>query len=566
MKLHELPDELHDLVHYSLKGGSEDFPEMRQFLGVTVRGDANLIWNKYKKLAKHEDKTAWREWVAQRKDSTAARREADEKRELLETRRRQIEERLLEAGWEAADLKFKPWSDGIQQWHELVEMPKQPRPLTDRVWKNLYAKLKPLLETNREERIEREYIKRKIRRRDWLEGVLYKLKRTEPPPLLKVKPRQSNSETLSSVFRSVTKRDVFPFVHDALKLPLIQQMNEDDIGIEEFREGIKEHQSKVEDFITDWQDKTRVYLVNLIQEEDREYSEILQPPKNMDLDAFARLSDDQKLLLRADSLFYVDTACFRTLMVDQPYDYGTALQTAYPSLPEYQPYDLGTEPVYEPEAPDLTVIHRYATAQEVARDLLEDLGKPNASFVEVNQLHYSCQRCHDKSARDWTSMLEHYINHKQIQAKVDKHASLLAEEGIVYRNVHDRSFSNDRPMIKPARRSSALGARVPVKMCKLCERKPIDLNVTLSIPRLEKHLLEVHNVNDPKPEVHYSLTLASMFGPSPGSDYEIEEPDEDNEEVEADNAPEEVPVEYYWPESSELEDEGEEEWAESDLQ
>ncbi|CAE7121707.1 unnamed protein product [Rhizoctonia solani] len=558
MKLRELPQELHDLVHCSAEGWGVEVPEMRKYLGVVARGDANLIWNQYKKLAEQEDKTAWKEWVAHRKRCTAARHEwageltgflneldgqrADEKRELLETRRRQIEERLLEAGWEAADLRFKPWSDGIQQWHELVEMPKQPRPLTDRVWKNLYAKLKPLLETNREERLEREYSKRKIHRRACLNTFLYKLKHKEPP-LLKVKQRQSNSVTLPSIFQSVTQRDVFPGAHDALALPCVQEMNEEDLTVEEFREGLEKHRSTIEEFVTEWQDKTRAYLADLIREEGVEHSVLLQPPKSMDPDAFARLTDDQKLLLRADTLFYVGEA--RSGTVKQPYNYDWALQMTYPSFPEYQPWEPKTD--YEPEVTDLGTIHRYAMAQEVARELLADLGKPDASFIEVNQLHYSCQRCHHTTPEDWTSILEHYLKHKQIRAKVEKHASFLAQEGIVYNHVDDISFST-RPRIKPAKPSHMLDSKVKVRKCALCARAPLDLNVTLSIPRLNKHLLEVHEVTEPKPDVHYRLPPGRhpMFGSSVGFGYDIEEPEEDNEQVEADNSPEEeATMDYY---------------------
>ncbi|KDN42433.1 hypothetical protein RSAG8_06750, partial [Rhizoctonia solani AG-8 WAC10335] len=309
--LHELPEELHELVHYSAKTLGVDFPDIHRFIGVAIRDQADAILDKYHELAEADDDEAFKAWVAKRKGRTARRRKwageltkflntletqrVDEKKELLETRRAQIKEKLLELGWEAGDLKFKPYSDGVQEWHELVEMPKQPRPLTDRVWKNLYIKLKPLLEINRGQRLEIESSKRQEYRRNSLDTFLYRIQHKEPP-LLKVKPRQSSPTFRSPPYRPAVQRDVFPFLPDALELPFIQAMNEEDISVEAFRQGLEEHRSEIETFIAEWQGRTRTYLVDLIREEEREHSELSQPPKNMDPDAFARLSDDQKLL------------------------------------------------------------------------------------------------------------------------------------------------------------------------------------------------------------------------------------------------------------------------------
>ncbi|KDN42432.1 hypothetical protein RSAG8_06749, partial [Rhizoctonia solani AG-8 WAC10335] len=129
---------------------------------------------------------------------------------------------------------------------------------------------------------------------------------------------------------------------------------------------------------------------------------------------------------------------------------------------------------------------------------LADLGKHNASFLEVNQFLYACERCHDKVPRDWTSIIEHYLQKKQIHAKVGKYASDLAREGITYNNVHDPTFYSDQPMIKPVRPKSSSGVKVAVHKCSLCVKKPISLNVTLSTPKLCKHLLDVHDVSQPK--------------------------------------------------------------------
>ncbi|CAE6378298.1 unnamed protein product [Rhizoctonia solani] len=588
MFLHELPKEVHQLVHYSVKSSlGETFPEMVQYLGVAVRSEAEAVLDKFNDLVDDEDDEAFRAWVARRKRYTAKRRKwavelvnylatleaqrIDEKKELIETREAQIKEKLLKLGWEPGDLKFHPYADGIQQWHELVENPKQPRPLTDRgkfpipasrqiltlslVWKNLYVKLEPLLEANRESRLEKERSNRQIYRRHALDNLLRRIKHKHPP-LLKVKQRKSKPLYCYYTSWPVAQRDVFPFVQDALELPFIQEMNEDDVGVDEFRKALEAHQSEIETFVAEWQDQTRTRLVDLIRAEGREYPELLQPPKNMDLGAFARLSDDQKLLLRADSLFYVDGGRSSS-SVKSAYGYERALRIAYPSCT-----DEPVEP-WEPEVPDLDMIHRYPAAQNVARELLADLGKPNASFVEINQLLYSCERCHENEPMEWTSMITHYLEQKQISARVEHHATPPDERKLVYNNVHARGFYTDRPMIRPAKQTVTSSPEVPVRKCTLCMNKPVSRNVTLSMEKMNTHLLEIHWVTRPELDEHYCIPASrGLYGAQPGYGYERPEPQVDDEEVEADNnLEEEVEAEvlYYPPTFEDDEDDDDDE-------
>ncbi|KAG8730441.1 hypothetical protein FRC11_006683 [Ceratobasidium sp. 423] len=302
-------------------------------------------------------------------------------------------------------------------------------------------------------------------------------------------------------------------------------MNEEDLSIEGFRSGLEEHQSKIGKLVIKWRNKTRSCLVGLLREEDMEYAELLQPPKNMDPSAFARLSDDHKLLLRADSLFYVDQANARVTR-SPPYAYDRVLRAAYLRYVEYpiEPWEFE----YEAEVPDLDIIHRHAGAQEMTRELLADLGKPNASFLEMDQLYYTCESCHDQTPREWTSMIGHYLEQKRINAKIEKNASALAQEGIIYDNVHE---PNDKPMIKLSQPKSPV--QVPARECSLCAKKPIALSVVVSEAKLDKHLLEVHGVTEPKSGIHYQVPR--NLGYPSGMGYDYEDGDTEIEEVEVDN-------------------------------
>ncbi|KAG9084107.1 hypothetical protein FRC06_004204, partial [Ceratobasidium sp. 370] len=64
--------------------------------------------------------------------------------DLKMQRKDEIETRLLENGWTKRDMMPSPQNSA--QWQKLVW---QPKPITDRVWTNLYPKLVPLLGSNR---------------------------------------------------------------------------------------------------------------------------------------------------------------------------------------------------------------------------------------------------------------------------------------------------------------------------------------------------------------------------------------------------------------------------------
>ncbi|CAE6452523.1 unnamed protein product, partial [Rhizoctonia solani] len=555
MRLSQLPEQLHDLFHYSAKRAdiyNEFNLEIRQALSVTIRDEATVVHIQYNELARLKDKSDFNQWSSQRRSQVERRREfgdqlasflslqeakrEDEKQEIVKTRRAQIEEKLLELGWTARDIKFRGDAEGVQQWHELVEMPKQPKPLTDRIWKNLYKKLEPLLEVNRQEHIERARLKRKAARRADLEDFLVKLQRKEPP-LLKVKPRPGQSTydaCLSRYERPIESRDVFPFATDALAWPFVEEMNDQDLEVKDFRAGLEQHIQEINAQVVEWQAETRNYLLDLLQAEDIERSELLRPPKNTDPGAFARLSDDQKLLLRADSLFYL-SFYGRSDKPREALPYDKALRHLDLSCHGHSLNPWESDDDDEVELPDLGLIRRHTQAQAMARILLADLGKPDASFIEINQLHYTCERCHNREPMEWTRIINHYLEEQSIYDRLDEDA--LARDGVVYGSVHSRVFHFGSPMIKPSRpKGSAF--KVPTRRCCLCAKESISLKVIISETKIHRHLLDVHAINDPEPGTHYDVPTSSKPWEHPEFEFECEAGAGEVEEVEADNEPE----------------------------
>ncbi|KAG8959673.1 hypothetical protein FRC03_007649 [Tulasnella sp. 419] len=70
-------------------------------------------------------------------------RQIKEEKDIRKARYNSIKERLGKLGWEDSDLPTHRWGVSQRKWYQLVERKQM---LTDKVWKNLYPKLVPLLE------------------------------------------------------------------------------------------------------------------------------------------------------------------------------------------------------------------------------------------------------------------------------------------------------------------------------------------------------------------------------------------------------------------------------------
>ncbi|CAE6361462.1 unnamed protein product [Rhizoctonia solani] len=544
MKPHELPSSVHELVHSSTR-----VPELIHLpkgaipmcSGVVVREEAMAIWGEYNKLFKDngEEEVELEAWIKQREQIVDERREFaeelnefwcalrdrhnKEREELITSRRNQIEERLLALGWEEDDFDMNPsGGERSRKWHEMVTRPEQPKPLTEQTWKVLYPTLRLLLEVNRQERLELVGPLLEAQRMKCLYRFL-KVILCREPPLLKVKPRQPNSPVPQWFGQELVQYDVFPFLHDASVSPFPKSLGEG-LSVMEFQQTLEEHRSDVDRCISEWRDKTRAHLADMIREGNLEYSELLQPPKNMDRDAYARLSDNQKLLLRADSLFYVDHG-YGPGIPQRPRIYDDALSLVSESLYLW-PKHVWDLRFHKLKAPPLDTLYAHTTAQQMAWHLLKDLNKPNVSFVEVNQRRYSCERCHDKEPKKWTEILKHYLDAKHNFTKIKNQASKLLQNGIIYMDVH---IPGGKPMIRPCR--PKVPVEVKAQKCRLCRGELISQDVVSSEPNIHQHLLEVHGVAEPKLDVHY-------FAPNTRKPYDYGEGcTKDDEELEADNEP-----------------------------
>ncbi|KAG8792335.1 hypothetical protein FRC12_006405 [Ceratobasidium sp. 428] len=213
--------------------------------------------------------------------------------ELKEKRVEDIETRLVEKGWTKRDAITSP--ENATEWNKLVW---QPKPMTDRIWNNLYPKLVPMLESNRayHERIDKEM---RQRSRIARVGSLATMIRMDLPPLVHVTlknppesgdasessmpepnaPEPNASESYASESSISDTLDLpalasgnidvkvempFPSMSELLTWPMIKNIVEDDtladaaeIGFngirEEFNQAVVEWRNKIEqDLIDIW--------------------------------------------------------------------------------------------------------------------------------------------------------------------------------------------------------------------------------------------------------------------------------------------------------------------------
>lgn len=267
------------------------------------------------------------------------------------------------------------------------------------VWTNLQPKLIPLLEANRALRLDDEKMRRKNDRKIKLDQLLKNMKLAEPPcidaqiPNLVPPLAGPHASTVQ-----VCHQRLFPTTADLLVYPLMKTLDETDVTASEMEARFKEHREEIDAHISEWRLQTEGHLAELLRKgrvsdglEEKTPPPIL-PVEESEPNPFDSVSDDLKILLRADSLFesshgpYAAPVTYYALISPQSYS-GYDMRRGLPL--------------------DLTRYKREADAQMIARALLSGLGKPDACFLEIKSVgsRFMCGRCHNSSYYSWEGMV-----------------------------------------------------------------------------------------------------------------------------------------------------------------
>ncbi|CAE7101851.1 unnamed protein product [Rhizoctonia solani] len=560
--------DLRCLVHHS----SKIMPSKARWgpsMAHVLKEEAREVEQKYQEMKNGGDKTAMEEWEKETKAAIQKRIEEStpiqffldiiesdrehEVREIKNARRREIEDRFVKLGWDKKDMQFTYNFPSRREWYSLVE---KAQPLTERIWSNLQPKLIPILEANREERLQKEKSDRQSARRIRLAHLMREIKKTQAPllditvrsptvpqksshsgksgddsqeagPSSRVVEAQSSDaiplevssdDSDISILSDITFHDIFPDIEDALQWPMVQELYETDTSVSKMEQNFIAGRAEIDAAIADWKTNTHTRLAEMLRRDQDVQSQPLTPRlivQENKTDPFANFSDDLKLLLRADSLFIGVVTRTRKIihsyeLATTQFGYGIAFRDGIMSKPYKPPLNFGR-------------IRAYDEARPVIRVLLAHMGLENACIAELQSVGrgYVCGRCHDTKPKTWEDLVLHYMEAKEVFTRVQEHTAKLEALDVTYRDVHDPDAFSDRPLVKF---TSPLSGNI-TRACTLCTKEPISHVVRGPEERIIEHLKDVHNIAAPQLGTHYSsphFNYPAIFDLDSGSEFDLD--------------------------------------------
>ncbi|KDN44212.1 hypothetical protein RSAG8_05685, partial [Rhizoctonia solani AG-8 WAC10335] len=561
-------------------------PKRRSAGAYVLREDFQRLVDEYEEKKRFEDKSALNEWMEHREEMVHKRQaqaqvlaqflsacELDREQELFNTkaaRRSEIKRRLTEMGWTDEDMEFSWGSINQHAWNNLVS---QPKPLTDRGWTSIRPKLIPLLQANREKRLNAEREARRRSRRARLSELILGIKSKNYPALefkvqypVAIRPKlipllQANREKRLNAEREARRRSrrarlselilgiksknypalefksknypalefkvqypvpsvslptinishqpPFPDLVYILDWPIVNGLYETDSTVTEMEVNFEAHRAEIETLIADWASETQAHFIKMLRDGPDVQGDILRPTTIVSDDGpdpFINISTDAlKRLLRADSLFYKTTT---PSVLRHPLTYGSI----FSGEGFVGSYMAPFWPMSSQMSLNLDHIRLYREAQEVAREILADMGRPDASYLEMKGVgpNFVCGRCHDTNSMTWEQFSTTFNRTNYMTPFKRDHRVAVFRSGaeITYNNVHNPALNTDRPMVKYFSVGDAddeaddWSSRPQV--CKLCERIPAAREVCAFETTILRHLRDVHGITKPKADEHYA--------------------------------------------------------------
>ncbi|CUA70927.1 hypothetical protein RSOLAG22IIIB_09201 [Rhizoctonia solani] len=491
ISLDDVPTELVSLVQATQFTGPANWKGVEKYV---LRDSLAEVQAKHEQMARSGNEAALVNWENDRKQAIAQKQEdgrliarviaafeRDKKQVVQNTiisRRLEIERRLAELGWTEEDIPSGRLCNRFGPYSQLVN---QSKPLTERIWANIKPKLITILQANRTERLEDERLKRIEERKAHLSKLFLNTK-DQMSPTLKFKIRLPDLSSKEKLVATVRFNAPFPNLDYLLSWPFLKNFPEPEATVDDMEARFEENRVQIQGYITEWQNSVEAGFVDQLRQDPVIQGKILQSTNiiTKKSDSFSNLSDELKMLLRADSLFYADYGS-SSYRFKQPRAYSSILEDK--GL-------VGSENSltcwnYLKPPPTLNKFVLNTEAREVARMLLLSMGRPNASYFEVQAVRrrFGCGRCYATEMR-WEELarIYHYMIHK-----------------ILYLDIH----------------------KDPSYLANLCKKIEIIRGmIALSKPEMKQHLLYVHNVAKPKLNEHYiTQNLTGQF--SGLDDYDI---------------------------------------------
>ncbi|CAE6435952.1 unnamed protein product [Rhizoctonia solani] len=421
------------------------------------------------------------------------------KQELIEAKARrcsEVQRRLVDMGWTEDTMTFGPWS--TQQWKsDWAELVCQHSPLTDEDWTDIQPKLISTLEKNRAARLQHENALARVFR---LSDRFTDLRKRLSPSLRFTicHPSSSMWDYTSSFYQPL-----FPTLPHLGDHPIIKDLVKADRTVAGMDAYFEEHKHTVEALIFQWRHEVESDLSNRVRRESRSHIPgVIVEPTMLEFENaahdFANYTDDHKLLLRGDTLFYDTTSkespqpplTFRTVLYR-----GGLVDSSCSLLSE----------LTSPEAQlDLDKFGFHLKAHRVARALMASMHIPNASYLPLVGLgpEFRCERCYNVQYLTWEELILHYITSSEL-FKANMKGPDSSCRVITYRDVHDPAVTINRPMVGYCSVTPQEELSGRYYKCQLCAQIPTVNEVIAPEWAVLRHLQDVHAVGEPSLNKHY---------------------------------------------------------------
>jgi hypothetical protein len=364
----------------------------------------------------------------------------------------------------------------------------------------MYPKLVPYLEKNRKRHLTRSKVIRQLQRQRRLRMLLHAMKHRES--LLEVDRNivtgegsissnglgndspgdetASDDDAVSSthlhpwVERKVVLRAPFPSMVDALDLPILSELLETDTDADTMEESFEQSRDEIDAVLASWGSTVEHELVDILKEgasdenstrdsgSEQEDAAVAPDPETPTLDLgfgapaadgiFKHLLPDQRLLLRADSVFRIvdDNASPHPLYYPELFSILEARTRGYFEKEDDDWGEIGPKLGYSWKTSDLAY---YEEGVVVAKALLNELGKPDVAQFALQALgrRFLCGRCPDKRPKTWNEMVSdllpvqfsfidfpqvHHYAAGLVHARSAEQCTLSAKDSIVYNHIH----------------------------------------------------------------------------------------------------------------------------------
>ncbi|CAE6370435.1 unnamed protein product [Rhizoctonia solani] len=420
-------------------------------------------------------------------------REKEYKKEQIRLRfdrKAQIETRLIKLGWGKHDVGNCFYFSGNAKSKAY-----KAKPLDDRDWNDMLPSLLEGLEKARKQRLDMEASGRLSDREEIIEAWLKSLSQDLGSLNLTLCWKELSDGSTSSSIDTLCARlrqegcekqikIQIPFVPASryvLKWAPIEELLNQDKPTEEFRPEFNNRQVSLKEQISGWRSNLETVLVKALPETPKPaevqssqfHLEAQKGPTQFEDEISAEL----RTLLRADVIFEYD---------HKPVYYPTGFNT----------WTIDAQlPTYD------------SVSSSVAKGLLEEFQRPDASYLEMNALGnpFVCARCtSDPDYLTWEGIVGHLVYEHERWQSASKWNKRYSEEGegVTLTFTHDMSNSS-KPLVQLVGKPDQITPkRTPETECKVC--LSIGQHYRTGGAHIARHIQATHLIDNPVRGEHYT--------------------------------------------------------------